>query len=77
MPKSVNKNHNAKLDPISNPSHNQHTPDDHRIDNTNLKKSTPDKLNIIDPDNEHNRFASNNEMNNDDGNHLNDSEDYI
>lgn len=36
---------NAKLDPIEK----QSTPDD-KIDTTNLKKSSPDKLNIIDPD---------------------------
>jgi len=41
-------------------------------------KSSPDKLNIIDPDNSHNRFASNKVANdNDDTNHFNDSEDYI
>jgi hypothetical protein len=42
-------------------------------------KSSPDKLNIIDPDNSHNRFASNKELpnDNDDTNHFNDSEDYI
>lgn len=66
---------NAKLNPISNP--HQRTPDDQRIDNTNQIKSSPDKLNIIDPDNSHNRFASNKELPNDDTNHFNDSEDYI
>lgn len=40
-----NKFNAAKLDPIDK----QSTPDE-RIDTTNLKKSSPDKLNIIDPD---------------------------